>query len=68
MGTKKQIGTKEAADRIGIDESGVRRYIRLGVLAGEKFGRDWMMAEADVLAFAKSRPLGGFPRGIKPKT
>ena len=68
MNAKKQIGTAEAANRIGIDESGVRRYIRLGVLAGEKFGRDWMLAEADVVAFAKSRPPGGFQRGIKPKT
>ncbi|MDD5094336.1 MAG: helix-turn-helix domain-containing protein [Dehalococcoidia bacterium] len=53
--------TKEAAAKMGVDESHIRRLLIEGKLKGQKFGRDWMVLELD---YKRKRKAGG---GRKPK-
>ena len=39
--------TKEAADRLGLEVSHVRRLLEEGKIRGRKFGRDWMVLSLD---------------------
>lgn len=46
MGAK--LTTKQAADRLGVNQSRVRQLILAGKLPSEKFGRDLMVDEDDL--------------------
>ena len=37
--------TREAAKKLGLDESQIRRLLKSGEIKGQKFGRDWMVEE-----------------------
>jgi excisionase family DNA binding protein len=39
--------TKEAAERLGLEVSHVRRLLEEGKIKGKKFGRDWMVLSLD---------------------
>ena len=39
--------TKEAAERLGLEVSHVRRLLEEGKIKGRKFGRDWMVLSLD---------------------
>lgn len=56
----RDISTVEAAEVIGITESGVRRAILRGSLKAEKIGRDWLISMGDAMDYQKS--LAGRPR------
>lgn len=51
----------EAAERLGVNTSRVRQLILAGRLAATKFGRDWMIDEADLAAVAER--TAGWPKG-----
>jgi excisionase family DNA binding protein len=36
---------KEAAEKLGLDESHIRRLLIEGKIKGKKWGRDWMVEE-----------------------
>jgi excisionase family DNA binding protein len=55
----------EAATRLGIDPSRVRLLVRQGRIQARRFGRAWMIAEADLDAY-RPRPQGR--PGHRPKT
>ena len=55
----------DAAARLGIDPSRVRRLIREGRIPARRFGRAWVIAEADLNAY-QPRPQGR--PGHRPKT
>jgi excisionase family DNA binding protein len=55
----------DAAARLGIDPSRVRLLVRQGRIPASRFGRAWMIAEADLLAY-QPRPQG--KPGHRPKT
>lgn len=58
-----QIGTAEAAKRLGVTAQHVTRLIRTGELKGEQIGRTWVIDERSVEAFKKrERPGPGRPR------
>jgi len=54
-----------AATRLGVDPSRVRLLVRKGRIPASRFGRAWMIAEADLLAY-QPRPQG--KPGHRPKT
>ena len=37
------IGTKEAADRLGLSQAHVRRLLEHGAVEGKRLGRDWIV-------------------------
>jgi len=39
--------TKEAAERLGLEVSHVRRLLEEGKIRGKKWGRDWMVLSLD---------------------
>jgi excisionase family DNA binding protein len=51
------LSTREAADRLNITDSSVRRLILAGQLRAEKRGRDWWVP-ADALDDVRRRPVG----------
>jgi hypothetical protein len=51
----------EAAEKLNLDPSQVRRLLRFGELKGKKWGRDWMVLE---LNYKRKRKMGG---GRKPQ-
>lgn len=54
------IGTKEAAQRLGITPQRVVQLISMGRLSAEKVGRDWLMEESAVEDYQRGKP--GRPR------
>ncbi len=56
----KYLTTAEAAKRLDLDPSSVRRLIRDGHLPAVRHGRDWLIAES-ALAAARRRPTQGRP-------
>ena len=52
---------KEAAEKLGLDTSQVRRLLAKGEIKGKKWGRDWMVLK---LNYERKRKPGG---GRKPK-
>ena len=53
------VSVHEAAERLKLDPSRVRRLIRSGELAGYRIGRSWVVdADALALAASRSRPAG----------
>ncbi|MBN1376512.1 MAG: helix-turn-helix domain-containing protein [Dehalococcoidia bacterium] len=37
------LGTKEAADRLGLSQAHVRRLLESGTIEGKRLGRDWIV-------------------------
>lgn len=56
----KMLTTREAAERLGITVGRVRQMVIKGQLPSEKFGRDLMIAETDLMLVAERKP--GRPR------
>jgi excisionase family DNA binding protein len=52
---------KEAAEKLGLDTSQVRRLLATGEIKGVKLARDWVVLELD---YKRKRRQGG---GRKPK-
>ena len=48
MGMADVMTTKEAAKILGLAPESVARLLRVGVLEGERFGRDWMVYRESV--------------------
>ena len=44
---KAMYTTKEAAERLGLEVSHVRRLLEEGKIKGKKWGRDWMVTSLD---------------------
>jgi len=51
----------EAAQKLGLDPSQVRRLLAKGEIEGKKLGRDWVVLSLD---YTRKRKIGG---GRKPK-
>lgn len=41
------IGTREAADKLGLSQAHVRRLLEHGVIDGKRLGRDWIVLNLD---------------------
>lgn len=52
---------KEAAQKIGLDPSQVRRLLAKGEIKGKKLGHDWVVLSLD---YKRKRKLRKFPRYI----
>jgi len=37
------IGTREAAERLGLSQAHVRRLLEQGAIEGKRLGRDWIV-------------------------
>jgi excisionase family DNA binding protein len=59
------IGTTEAAKRLKLTVGRIRTMIGSGLLPAQKVGRDWLIDEADLEAFAKIERKPGRPRKKK---
>lgn len=59
----KGLTTNEAAERLGVSPARVRRLVLDGRLPAEKFGRDLVIYEADVVAFERRK--AGRPPKLK---
>jgi len=57
----KLLTTNQAAARLGITDSLVRRYIREDRLPAHKIGRDWLIKESDLVEFASQPREVGNP-------
>jgi excisionase family DNA binding protein len=59
------ITTKAAAKLTGYHQTHIRRLARLGLIAAEPFGRDWMVSKSALLAYKKKMNKQGGKRGPK---
>lgn len=58
------LTTKQAAARLGISPRTVKDLCARGPLKCQKFGRDWLIDEAEVERYAQERrPRLGWPKG-----
>ena len=57
----KPISTFEAGEILGVGSARVRQLVGTGKLHAPKFGRDLMLDEAEVLAFAETERKAGRP-------
>lgn len=57
------LTVREAAERLGVDVSRIRVLIGAGRLPADKFGRDWLIKEKDLSAFAAVPRVAGRPKG-----
>ena len=55
------IGTREAAERLGVSQQRVQALIRDEKLPAQKVGRDWLIDEKD-LELVKERKVGRPPK------
>ena len=53
--------TKEAGEVLGIQAGSVLTNIDRGNLPAQKFGKQWMISEADLMRFKNNRPRQGRP-------
>lgn len=53
-GMAKWLTTKEAAERLDVNEQRIRVLAKSGKLPAQKFGWAWMIAEDDLQEFLKS--------------
>lgn len=49
------LTTREAADRLGLKPRSVVQFIRRGLIAAEKRGRDYFISEAEVERYERER-------------
>jgi len=60
------ITTQEAAKRLDVDESHVRRLIQRGIIKAERFGgKSWVVDSESVEAYKQSPRKVGHPRKQK---
>lgn len=59
------VGTREAAKRLNLTTVRVGAMIRAGQLRAQRIGRDWLIDEKDLEAFAKRPRPPGRPRKKK---
>lgn len=59
------LTTREAADRLGLKPRSVVQFIKRGLIAAEKRGRDYLIEEAEVERYERERRPANRPR--KPK-
>lgn len=57
------VTTLEAAVRLGVSLRRVQALIKGGRLAAVKMGRDWLVREGDLEAFARLPREVGWPKG-----
>lgn len=55
------IGVREAADKLGVDDSRVRQLLRSHDLAGRRIGREWLVSASGVSRLASRRSQPGRP-------
>lgn len=58
----KIYGTIETAKLLGVTEGRIRALIKAGILSATKVGRDWVLAEEEVLRATKTPRPPGRPR------
>jgi excisionase family DNA binding protein len=58
------LSVEQAAQRLRVDESRVRRLLREGRLAGHRFGGSWVVDGDDVARLESLSPRGGGPRPV----
>ena len=58
------LSVEQAAQRLRVDESRVRRLLREGRLAGHRFGGSWVVDGDDVARLESLSPRGGEPRPV----
>ena len=58
------LSVEQAAQRLRVDESRVRRMLREGRLAGHRFGGSWVVDGDDVARLESMSPKGGEPRPV----
>lgn len=51
----KLLTVDQVAEQLGLDPQTVRAQLRTGALAGEKYGRDWLVAPAEVARYRADR-------------
>jgi excisionase family DNA binding protein len=59
------VGTKAAADRLGVSVRRVQAMIKQGIVPAQKLGRDWVIDEAELKRLSSADRKPGRPR--KPK-
>ncbi len=59
------LTTKQAAEMSGYHPEYIRRLIRLGEIEAQKFGRDWVIERAKLLAYTREAKKLGRKRGPK---
>jgi excisionase family DNA binding protein len=59
-----ELSVEQAAQRLRVDESRVRRLLREGRLAGHRFGGSWVVDGDDVARLESLSPRGGEPRPV----
>ena len=59
-----ELSVNQAAQRLRVDESRVRRLLREGRLAGHRFGGSWVVDGDDVARLESLSPRGGEPRPV----
>ena len=62
--SKEILGTKEAAERIGISQDHLRRLLEKGEVKGKKLGRDWVVLSLD---YQRKRRPKGYKKAVKKK-
>jgi excisionase family DNA binding protein len=50
------LSTRMAAERLGVDDSRVRKLIAVGRLKAQKIGHDWIINSEDLAAVKNRRP------------
>jgi excisionase family DNA binding protein len=63
--TNELLTTAQAAERLGLDRSSIRRLIAEGLLPAVKFGHVYQIHPADLDALTPRKP--GWPKGRKRK-
>jgi excisionase family DNA binding protein len=58
------LTTAQAAERVGIDSSRIRRYIKAGRLPATLYGKTWLIRASDLPLIAERKP--GRPRKAAP--
>lgn len=59
---KNPLTTKQCAELLGISPLRVRHFIWEGRLPAEKYGRDYLIKEQDLLKFSKLKRKHGRPK------
>ena len=58
---RNMFNSTEAADYLGLTDSMVRRYCRLGKIAAERFGRNWAITKRELDKFKRTPRMVGNP-------
>lgn len=53
------LTVKEAAEKLGLSTSTIRRYLKQGKFEGVKFGKDFKVYKESLETFIKQSKIGG---------